>query len=119
MTAMSEEAPTSCSQPGWTEGFLGLLAGSGAGVCCAGPAVLGTLGLSGLAGGLASMPFFYHVLLQWIAVAILVGTWTWFFYRWKQLPHDRRWNRLSTVTGLILMGITLYVLRSWATHVLI
>jgi len=120
MTSPSEDAAAqACAAPGWTEGFLGVLAGSGAGVCCVGPTVLGAVGLSGLAGGLASMPFVYHVVLQWIAVAILVGTWTWLAYRWKQLPDDPRWNRVSIVTGLILVGLTLYVLRSWTTHVLI
>lgn len=104
---------------GWTEGVLSTMAATGAGLCCVGPLLLGTLGLSGVAGALASMPFMYHVVLQWIAVAIMVGAWAWFLYKWFQLPDDRRWNLASVVTGIILVGISWYVLQSWAGHVLI
>jgi hypothetical protein len=113
------ESEPSCSRICWSDSILGIVAGSGAGLCCAGPLLFGALGFSGLAGTLASLPFVYHVILQWIAVAIMVGTWTWFLYKWFQLPENQRWSQVSIITGMILFGISLYVLRSWATHVLI
>jgi hypothetical protein len=118
-TESNVDGETSSSRIGWTDGLLGIVAGSGAGLCCTGPLFLGALGFSGLAGTLAALPFVYHVILQWIAVTILIGTWTWFLYKWFQLPKTMRWNRAPILTGIILLGVSLYVLRSWATHVLI
>lgn len=120
MTSDTDGSPElSCSSLGWKDGLPGMIAGSGAGLCCAGPLLFGALGMSGIAGGLASMPFVYHVILQWIALAILAGSWTWFVYKWFQIPVERRWTPASIIMGLILTAISLYVIRSWATHVLI
>lgn len=117
----STDGPTeqTCPSIGWADGTLGIVAGSGAAVCCTGPLLFGALGMSGIASALTSLPFFYHIILQWIALLIMVGTWSWFLYKWFQLPNDQRWNRMSIITGLILTAASLYVLRSWATHVLI
>lgn len=103
----------------WWDGFLGILAGSGAGLCCVVPVILGVIGLSGLAGITASMPFVYHIILQWVALGILVVAWSLFLRKWLKLPKSQRWNRISIFTGLILIAVSVYVIRSWTTHVLI
>lgn len=104
---------------GWKDGLLGIVAGTGAGICCLGPVVLGLVGLSGLAGTLSALPFFYHVILQWIALGIMAGAWIIFLYRWINQPEENRWNRVSVLTGGLLVIMTLYVIRSWVTHILI
>lgn len=120
MTPASEDSSESSTPTvGWKDGFLGILAGSGAGLCCVGPLLFGAVGLSGTAGLLASMPFVYHVILQWISLGIIVGAWSWFLYKWFQLPGKQRWNRVAVITSLLLIGVSVYVVRSWARHVLI
>lgn len=104
---------------GWEDGFLGMLVGSGAGLCCTGPAVFGVLGLAGVAGILTAMPFVYHLILQWLALVLIGGVWCRFLYKWFHLPEERRWSRVPIISGGILVVMCLYVIRSWATHVLI
>lgn len=106
----------SCSI-GWKEGSGGILAGVFAALCCTMPPFLGVLGLTGLAGLLGSMPFTYHLVLQWSALVILVFTWGWFGWKWSRMDTPRRRSVPTILVGLVLLFISFYVLKTWYAHV--
>jgi len=88
-----------------------------AALCCALPPLLGVLGLSGLAGVVGSMPFTYHLVLQWMVLGLILFTWGWFGWKWTRMNQDNRRSYWTIVTGIILVIVTLYLVKNWYAHI--
>ncbi len=117
-----EQARSSSDESGglqWSDGRIPVFAGLVAGLCCGAPPILGTLGLTGLAAALSSIPFGMHLVLQWMALGLILAAWGWIVFRWRRTPSSSRWTARTVVLGTILVAATLYVLKNWYAHVFV